>query len=256
MMGKSIFLSHGSPMIAVENNEYTRFLAELGASWTPEFIVIFSAHWESDDLTISYTNETYETIYDFYGFPDELYRVQYPARGSEQASARLEELFTASGIQVQRDTSRGLDHGSWSLLKHMYPQANIPVVQVSVNAYLSAEEQVKIGAALRELQHEDVLIIGSGASVHNLRTLKWGQKTAETWALQFDDWLIDKVESKKMNDLFAYQDLAPHASLAVPRAEHFVPLLIALGSSNPDSKAKVLHRSYDVGTLSYLCFEF
>lgn len=128
-MPKSIFLSHGSPMIAILDNEYTRFLTELGASMQPKAIVLFSAHWETEETTISFQTGTYETIYDFYGFPDELFQVKYPATGSIEIATEVERCLSARGIAVNRDESRGLDHGSWSLLKHLYPNANIPVVQ-------------------------------------------------------------------------------------------------------------------------------
>lgn len=254
-MPKSIFLSHGSPMIAILDNEYTRFLTKLGASMKPKAIVLFSAHWESDDLTVSFHNGTYETIYDFYGFPDELFQVQYPAKGSIQIAAEVERSFAARGIAVKRDESRGLDHGSWSLLKHLYPNADIPVVQISVNPFLSPEKQLLIGEALSELD-KDILLIGSGATVHNLRMLKWEQTEPEPWAVQFDDWLIEKMEKKQWSELASYQEHAPHASLAVPRAEHFVPLFIALGSAGDGLNPKVIHRSYELGTLSYMCLSF
>jgi 4,5-DOPA dioxygenase extradiol len=255
-MVPSLFLAHGSPMIAIENNEYTHFLKTLGQQIKPKAIVIFTAHWESDVLTISFTDEVYDTIYDFGGFPGELYSIKYPAKGSKQVASMLEERFKKQGIAVRMDTTRGLDHGSWVLLYRMYPKAEIPVVQISVNPYLSAREQFAIGQAIQGLGKEEILVIGSGATVHNLRMLIFGQKTPEPWAVEFDDWLVDKIQKKDLNSLFAYDKLAPHARLAVPRPEHFVPLLIAMGSGEPQNEAKVLHRSYDLGTLSYLCFQF
>ncbi|EPY10443.1 class III extradiol ring-cleavage dioxygenase [Paenibacillaceae sp. P-4] len=254
-MPKSIFLSHGSPMIAILDNEYTRFLTELGASMQPKAIVLFSAHWETEETTISFQTGTYETIYDFYGFPDELFQVKYPATGSIEIATEVERCLSARGIAVNRDESRGLDHGSWSLLKHLYPNANIPVVQISVNPFLPAEQQLLIGEALSELD-EDILLIGSGATVHNLRMLKWEQTEPEAWAVQFDDWLIEKLEKKQWSELAAYREHAPHAALAVPRAEHFVPFFIALGSAGAAYDPKVIHRSYEMGTLSYMCMSF
>jgi 4,5-DOPA dioxygenase extradiol len=254
-MVPSLFLAHGSPLLAIQDSPYTEFLKETGKHIKPKAIVIFTAHWESEVLTISASDGPYETIYDFQGFPDELYQIQYPAKGSSQVAALLEEKLSAKGIPTQKDMSRGLDHGSWSLLSRLYPKANIPVVQVSVNPYLSPTEQFNIGLALNELGKEDILIIGSGVTVHNLRALKWHQTEPEEWAVQFDDWLIDKINNNDLTSLMNYEQMAPNAKLAVPRPEHFVPFFIAMGSGNLE-KTRVIHRSYELGTLSYLCFEF
>ena len=243
-------------MLAIEQTEYTRFLSELASKMKPKAIVIFTAHWEQPVTTVSSSDDIYETIYDFGGFPDELYRVKYPARGSSVVAGLVKERLKKHGVEVAEDTSRGLDHGSWTLLHRMYPDADIPVVQVSVNPYLPPEEQFKIGEALRGLGSDDVLVIGSGVTVHNLRIIKWGQKTAEPWAVEFDDWLIEHIEKGNTQSLFDYVDKAPHARMAVPRAEHFVPLFIAMGSGDPGRKPEVIHRSYDLGTLSYLCLQF
>jgi 4,5-DOPA dioxygenase extradiol len=243
-------------MLAIEDNQYTRFLENLGREISPKAIVIFTAHWENKTLTISNSDDIYETIHDFYGFPDELYRIRYPARGSTKIASMLGEKFRNRGIPVEMDSTRGLDHGSWVLLSRMYPKADIPVVQVSVNPHLAAEEQYKIGEAIQGIGNEDILVIGSGGTVHNLRMILWGQTTPEPWAVQFDDWLIDKIQHKDLEALFRYEDLAPHSRKAVPRAEHFVPLFIAMGSGNPQSQRKVIYRSYDFGTLSYLCLQF
>lgn len=253
-MVPSLFLAHGSPMIAIENNAYTEYLSKLGEQINPKAIVIFTAHWETPILTVSNRDDVYDTIYDFGGFPPELFAVKYPAKGSRHTASMIMERFEKRGIAVKADSTRGLDHGSWTLLHRMYPKADIPVVQVSVNPTLPPEEQYKIGDALQGLGKEDILIIGSGALVHNLRLLQWGQTSVERWAVEFDDWIIDKVENKDMDSLFQYESLAPHARLAVPREEHFVPFFIAMGSG--ESEGKVIHRFYDHGTLSYLSFAF
>ncbi|MGO4694986.1 class III extradiol ring-cleavage dioxygenase [Paenibacillus sp. 2TAB26] len=251
-----LFLAHGSPMLAVEQNEYSEFLKQTGASLKPDAIVIFTAHWETDIVTISSKDDEYETIYDFYGFPDELYQIKYAAKGSVRVAEHVGHLLSEKNIQVAYDNERGLDHGSWTMLKHMFPNADIPVVQISVNPYRAPEEQFRIGEALRSLSSQNVLLIGSGVTVHNLRAVNWGQKEPESWAVQFDDWLIEKMNKHDTNSLFQYEQLAPHAKMAVPRAEHFVPLYIALGSGSPESAPKVIYRSYEFGTLSYLCMQF
>jgi 4,5-DOPA dioxygenase extradiol len=252
----SLFLAHGSPMLAIEDNDYTQFLAKLGETIRPKAIVIFTAHWETENPTVSFRDDVYETIYDFGGFPPELYAVKYPAKGSTEIASVVAKRLENQSFVVKKDASRGLDHGSWTLLYRMYPQADIPVVQVSVNPYLSPQEQFKLGEALQGLGKEDILVIGSGVTVHNLRILKWDQTTPEPWAIEFDDWLIEKLQNKDLDALFRYEDEAPHARLAVPRAEHFVPFYIAMGSGDPQSQAKVIHRHYEFGNLSYLCFQF
>ncbi|QAY66658.1 DODA-type extradiol aromatic ring-opening family dioxygenase [Paenibacillus protaetiae] len=248
-----LFLAHGSPMLAIEENDYSRFLQQTGASLKPDAIVIFTAHWETDDVTITHTDGVYETIYDFYGFPDELFQVKYPARGSKSYAEKVGSLLKEQGIPYQFDENRGLDHGSWTLLKHLFPQADIPVVQVSVNPYRSAKDHYEIGKALRSLSDLNVLVIGSGVTVHNLRAVNWNASEAEPWAVQFDDWLIEKLQQGDLESLFAYDSLAPNAQRAVPRAEHFVPLYVALGSGQ---KPEVIFRGYQFGSLSYLCLRF
>ncbi|MDM5188115.1 class III extradiol ring-cleavage dioxygenase [Bacillus sp. DX4.1] len=253
-MMPSLFLAHGSPMLAIQDTDYTQFLKTLGETYQPKAIVIFTAHWESEVLTISSSDDEYETIYDFGGFPPELYEIKYTAKGSSAIASMLAEKFKNKGIPVQKDTTRGLDHGSWTLLHRMYPKTDIPVIQISVNPFLPAKEQYEIGKAIQGLGQEDILVIGSGVTVHNLRMLNWEQTTPESWAVEFDEWLIDHMQQNNKEALFNWETDAPHARLAVPRAEHFVPLFIAMGSGA--SEGKMIHRSYELGTLSYLCFQF
>lgn len=249
-----LFLAHGSPMLAIEDNDYSAFLAELGRTLKPKAIVIFTAHWETENPTISALDGIYDTIYDFGGFPDALYQVKYPARGSVEWAEKVGERFAAADIPFRYDNTRGLDHGSWTLLLRLFPEANYPVVQVSVNPYLDPAGQIRIGEALRGLNAEDVLIVGSGVTVHNLRLVDFRATKAAPWAVGFDDWIVEKVEARDIASLASYEELAPNARAAVPRAEHFVPLLIALGSGDPASRPQVLFRGYQFGTLSNLSF--
>ncbi|MFW5433551.1 dioxygenase [Paenibacillus apiarius] len=251
-----LFLPHGSPLIAIQENEYTRFLTQIvnDLPAKPTAFVVFTAHWEVEASTrITYTDDVYETVHDFGPWwMDELFAVQYPAKGNKELAAKINNLLRQQGIDSQFDTERGLDHGTWSLLKQFDPDASIPVVQLSVNPNLHPRDQYLIGQAIRELQYEGVMIIGSGVTVHNLSL---HSDVTEAWALEFDDWLIDKIESKDFEALFNYAEEAPHAALAVPTPEHFVPILIALGSAAPDRKSKVIYRDYS-GLLSYLCYQF
>lgn len=254
-MIKPLFLAHGSPMMAIEESEYTKFLNDLGNNLNPKAIVVFTAHWDSRVLTISASDNIYDTMYDFYGFPKELYKIKYPAKGSSIIASEIQDKLTSQGITVQKDLTRELDHGAWTLLKHLYPKADIPVVQISINSNLSIENQIKIGNALKSLGDDDILVLGSGNTVHNLRLVEFDKTTTDSWAEKFDDWLIDKIKGNDLNSLYNYRELAPNAKLAVPTADHFVPLFIALGSSL-NLTPKVIFRNYQLGNLSYLCFEF
>lgn len=254
-MVPSLFLAHGSPMLAIEYSPYTEFLAGLGQRLKPEAIAIFTAHWESEVLAITDTDGEYETIYDFYGFPPELYRVRYPAKGSREIAEMLAKRFGEKGIEVRKDAERGLDHGTWTLLSRLFPDADIPVVQLSVHPFKEPREQIAIGEALRGLGLQNILVIGSGVTVHNLRMVHWGQEEPEPWAVEFDDWLIENIQNNDLDSLCRYMELAPHARNAVPRPEHFVPLFNAMGSGS-GTKADVIYRDYEFGTLSYLCLQF
>ncbi|UFJ40848.1 dioxygenase [Brevibacillus humidisoli] len=256
-MMPTLFISHGAPSLAMERNAYTDFLQDLGMHiGKPDAIVLFSAHWESDLLSFTYTDQTYETIYDFYGFPDQLYQMTYPAQGSTQVASLVEKQFAAQGIPTVRDEQRGLDHGAWVILHHLFPQAEIPVVAVSINPGLPPQEQYKIGQALGSLGQQNILVIGSGAVTHNLRLLDWSAAEPVDWAVAFDDWIVDHVQTWDLDSLFAYRDLAPYARQAVPRNEHFDPLFIAMGAADERQQAQLLHRSYQYGSLSMIAFRF
>lgn len=257
-MMPSFFIAHGAPLLAIQNNDYTQFLGKLGSDLPkPDAIILFSAHWENGTQRVS-SVDSYETIYDFGGFPDEMYRIKYPAAGSSSTTDAIAELFAKKGIPFQLDTQRGLDHGAWVVLRLLYPNADIPVVAMSVNPLLSPEAQYEIGKALAELRERNVLIIGSGGTVHNLRMITWGSKTADEWAVAFDEWLQAKVEAWDTAALFRYASEAPHAGSAVPPRgnEHFVPLFYAMGAADAGRKATLLHRSYEYGSLSHSVWRF
>lgn len=254
-MIKSLFLCHGGPTLVIEDNEYTDFLKEMGRKIKPKAIVIFTAHWEKEITTISAIDSNYEMIYDFYGFPEELYSVKYDVKGSVEVASKLQALLKDKNIDSKLDSKRGLDHGAWDILYLMFPEANIPVIQVSVNPNMSMDKQYKLGEAIKSLGEEDILVIGSGSTVHNLATVDWNATKPVEWAVEFDNWLVEKMENNDKTALFSYQSLAPHARLAIPREEHIVPLFIAMGSGQEEAP-KLLHRSYVYGTLTYICFQF
>ncbi len=255
-MMPSYFFAHGAPSIVLEDNEYTQLLKNFHRNMPkPKAIVLFSAHWEETVQSIG-AADTYETIYDFGGFQDELYRMTYPAKSDRTLSKQVHSLFAKHGIQSVLNEKRGLDHGAWAVLKLLYPDADIPVVALSVNRHLTNEEQYQIGKALAELREQEILIIGSGGTVHNLRKLNWRSEEVDTWAEQFDNWLQDKIETWDTETLFRYRELAPFAQEAVPTSEHFIPLLLAMGTGDSNRQAKLLHRSYQYGNLSLSCWQF
>lgn len=255
-MMPSLFIGHGSPFLAIQQNEYSDFLRKLGERLQPKAIAIFSAHWESEILSFTYTDDVLETIYDYYGFPEEMYQVKYPAKGSTKIAQILEERFKNAGIQTRREEKRGLDHGSWVALRHMFPKADIPVIQLSIHPFLPPKEQYNIGKALRGVGEEDILVIGSGASVHNLQWIFPDATEPMKEAVEFDNWLIEKVKERDLDSLNNYRQLAPHADKAVPRPEHFVPLFIAMGSGDENKTPIVINQTYEYGSLSNLCIEF
>ncbi|WP_301170135.1 DODA-type extradiol aromatic ring-opening family dioxygenase [Brevibacillus nitrificans] len=259
-MFPSFFIAHGAPMIALENNDYTQFINELGKSLPrPKAIVLFSAHWETQTQQVSDVEE-FSTIYDFGGFSEELYRIQYPAKGEKDITQEIIGLFEAQGISFSVDSSRGLDHGAWVVLRLLYPNADIPVISMSVNSQLAPKEQYQIGKALAALREQDILIIGSGGTVHNLRALKWAEDNgqADDWALAFDEWLEGRLKAWDVDSLFDYRALAPASQYAVPPygSEHFVPIFYAMGAADQEREAKLLHRSYRYGNLSHSVWQF
>lgn len=242
--------------MAVAESAYTEFLTATGKQFRPKALVVFSAHWEEPVTTISFAKGPLETIYDFGGFPEALYRLTYPAPGFPELAERLETQLQANGLETRRDSRRGLDHGSWVFLRHMFPNADIPIVTLSVNPHATPANQVKIGEALRGLGTDDILVIGSGTTVHNFNEMRFGQTQPEPWAVAFDDWIAEKIIQRDLPALLAYETAAPQARRAVPRAEHFVPLLLAFGSSSGTVQPRVLYRGYEFGSFSQICFSF
>ncbi|WAH37575.1 DODA-type extradiol aromatic ring-opening family dioxygenase [Alicyclobacillus dauci] len=259
-MTPSLFIAHGAPLLAIENNEYTQFLSNLGNTIPrPKAVVVFSAHWVASQQQVSDV-ENYDTIYDFGGFPDALYQIKYPAKGEKAITQEIEGLFQQHGIPYETETKRGLDHGAWVVLRLLYPNADVPVMSMSVNPRLSPEQQYNIGKALSALREKDVLIIGSGGTVHNLRAVDWQADGIRItpWAQEFDNWLEEHLKRWDLNSLFQYETLAPNAALAVPPHgnEHFVPLFYAMGAADSVQTAQLLHRSYRYGNLSQSVWQF
>ncbi|MBD3919358.1 dioxygenase [Paenibacillus sp. PR3] len=251
-----VFLAHGSPFTIFEQSEFTQFLRHFGQQHRPKAIVIFSAHFENEITTIAPTDGVHEMVYDYYGFPDSFYQVQYPARGSMIVASIIEERLKKHRIPVQTHY-RGLDHGVFPIMMHAYPEADIPIVPVSVNPFLSARQQIAIGEALQGLEQEGILVIGSGFISHNFNEFDRNKDAPpREWAIEFRDWIREKALARDIEALSQYATLAPHAMRAVPRAEHFVPLLIAMGSGDPNGNPRILFDTIEHGSGTTFSIQF
>lgn len=231
-----LFLSHGSPMFALEPGELGPRLERLGSVLSGvRAVLVVSPHWQTRGVAVT-TSARPQTLHDFHGFPEPLGRIHYPAPGAP-ASARLAiDLLGQAGFDVAADAQRGLDHGAWVPLLHLFPSAAWPVFQVSMPADLDAVGARRLGAALAPLRGAGVLIVGSGSLTHNLR--EFGRAVADPgYAQEFADWVRDAVERGDADSLVDYRRRAPHAPRAHPTEEHFLPLLVALGASLPQESA-------------------
>ncbi|WP_407407721.1 dioxygenase [Peribacillus sp.] len=255
-MMPSLFLSHGTPLLALEENSYTEFLkAYTKEIEKPTAIVILSAHWESDEQLVSAVKK-HEILYDYIDFPEEIYQVSYPASGNLELSDKILTLLSRVGIWGELDERRPLDHGAWGLLHLMYPKADIPIVSLSISSDLPFEKQYEIGKMLGALKRNNVLIIGSGGIVHNFNQIQPDLHVAEGWAIRFENWVEEQVEKWDLESLFDYERIGPYSSEAVPFKGHFIPLIIAMGAGDTNKKAKILHRSFQYGNLSLTAWEF
>jgi 4,5-DOPA dioxygenase extradiol len=221
----------------------------------PKAILIASAHWETN-LPMLTGSEKPETIHDFYNFPQPLYQLRYPAPGAPAVARRAQELLRDAGITAAIDGCRGLDHGAWSPLLYMYPDADIPVVQISVQPELGPRHHVAVGNSVRSLAHEGVLIIGSGHMTHNLRDWSRGQGAPAPYAKEFQAWVFDKLNKKDVDTLMDYRSASPHGVRAHPTDEHFLPLFFALGAAAEKAKPERVYDAIDAGVLAMDAYLF
>jgi len=220
-----LFIGHGSPTNAIEDNEFSRAWADAGKSMPrPRAVLCISAHWQTNGTQATAT-ERPGTIHDFYGFPRPLYEVSYPAPGAPEVARLVRD--TVRGARVGIDPDRGLDHGAWSVLRRMFPGADIPVVQLSLDRVKEPSFHYGLGKELAGLRREGVLIVGSGNIVHNLGEIVW-EDTAFDWAVEFDDTMKRLILSEDHDAIVHYPDLGRAARLSVPTNEHFLPLLYVL----------------------------
>jgi len=249
----SLFVSHGAPTLLTDQGPTHAFLAKLGSEMErPKAIVCISAHWATSAPMVNIAARP-DLIYDFGGFPDELYRMTYPAPGDPALAERITLLLKDQGMEAGREPARGLDHGAWVPLKLMYPHADIPVVELSVQPRLTPAHHAAIGSALRPLREQGVLILASGSATHNLRDF-FGRKVDSPpadYAREFDDWLCEAVGDDDRESLLDYQEKGPHALLNHPTPEHFLPLFVAMGAGG---KGRVAHRAFTYGVISMAAF--
>ncbi len=252
----AVFISHGSPMVAMEQGPFQDALAAFGRRTRPNAIVAISAHWSSSTSVSIGTSAQYETIHDFGGFPRALYELTYSPPGSPKLAQRIAGLLNSAGWKSETTSTRGLDHGVWIPLRLIYPEANIPGVQLSVPLDLTPQQLYDLGKALKSLRSENIMIFGSGGIVHNLQMFRGGplDQPVESWVKEFDDWFKAKLEQHKMADLIRYQELAPHAELAVPTFEHFAPVFIVLGAAAGSNQVEWIFEGFQYGALSMRSF--
>lgn len=256
----ALFVSHGAPTLPLEPDVPAhRFLAGLGNRFSEiSAILCISAHWNTERPAVNAVTKPL-TIHDFSGFSPELYGITYPALGDVDLAHRVAGLVETAGLPCDIDAGRGLDHGAWVPLMLMFPSANIPVVQLSIQDHLDPARHLALGNAIAPLRQEGVLIIGSGGAVHPLGdpmvALGKGISTGP-WALAFNEWLNRAVTSGDTDSLVRYRDLAPSAMHAQPYPDHFMPLLTALGAAGPGAKGTILHQSWYWGNLGMGAYEF
>lgn len=255
----TLFVSHGSPMLALQDSPARRFLQALGKSLPrPRAIVVVSAHWETANGPAVSLAPQPETIHDFGGFPRALFEMRYPAPGAPDAAERAAALLEAAGIPVGRSTQRGLDHGAWVPLRLMYPDADIPVAQLSVVRGASPAAHEQIGRALSALRDEGVLVLASGSLTHNLYELRGQHLDAPVphWVAEFEAWMKARLESGDRAALLDYRSAAPFAAENHPTDEHLLPLFMAMGAAGPGARARQIHASYEHGILAMDAYAF
>jgi 4,5-DOPA dioxygenase extradiol len=244
----ALFIGHGNPMNAIEETEYVTAWRNVAAALPrPKAILCISAHWETDGTFVTAMDQP-KTIHDFYGFPDALFQVQYPAPGSPQLAERLRELVKSTALEL--DHKWGLDHGTWSVLRCMYPDADIPAVQLSLDRTKSPRFHYDLGRELAELRSEGVLIVGSGNIVHNLQTIQWHAREPYPWATEFDQKTAELIAFGQHAQLVDYPSLGESARLAVPTNEHYLPLLYILALQQPGEPVSFFAEGITLGSIS------
>lgn len=248
----ALFIGHGSPMNTLELNDFTRAWRRLGETLPrPRALLVVSAHWFIG-ATAATAMAKPRTIHDFYGFPDELFAFDYPAPGLPELAGEIAEVAKPHWVGADRD-QWGLDHGTWSVLAHLYPDADVPVVQLSINALKPLSYHVELGRRLAPLRDQGIMILSSGNVVHNLRRIDWKRPNdGEDWAHRFDDAVARQMADNPADILKVAEH--PDYALAVPTPDHFIPLLYTAGLAADEGSASAFLRGYAMGSLSMTCY--
>lgn len=255
-LAPAFFISHGSPLVALDTDAYPRALRAFGEGVaTARALVVVSAHWETQGGVRVTASAAPPLIYDFGGFPEAMYQLTYPCPGEPELARQIVSRLSAAGITTVADAERGLDHGTWVPLRLALPAARMPVVQVSMPRGASAEEVARMGEALRPLRSEGVLLMGSGGVVHNLRRVVFQDKAApvQPWAQAFDTWVAERLAARDFSGLRAWSS-APNARLAHPTPEHLLPLYFVLGAALAEDRLTPVFEGFHHGTLSMRSF--
>ncbi len=248
-----LFVGHGSPMDAIEENPFVEAWRAMGRQLPkPRAILSVSAHWFTRGLRVL-TSEKPRTIHDIYGFPDALYQITYPAQGDPELAAEVLRLLEG---KARGDDSWGLDHGTWSVLSRMYPEAEVPTIQLSVDQNASAEEYYQMGKRIAPLRKQGVLLLGSGNVVHNLRLVDWETRGGFPWAEDFDGRIEQAILAREDARVIRYREWGRDAALAVPTPDHFAPLLFILGAAKREERVTVWNRASVLGSLSMTSYLF
>lgn len=259
----TFFLSHGSPMLAVMETPAHHFLTEFGKTLPkPRAALVVSAHFETE-APVVVSDAHPDMIYDFRGFPQALYEIVYPAPGAAAIAAEVAERLKSAGVPISIAEHRGYDHGTWVPLSLVWPLADVPIVQLSIQPHRDAAWHFALGRALASLRDENILVIGTGAATHNLGLFfrnPNGRPNLDDpvvgWAAEFSDWIAQRAEAGDAPGLVDYRARAPHAELAHPEDDHFLPFFVALGAAGEGARGTRIHNSYEYGALAMDMYRF
>lgn len=247
----AIFLGHGNPMLAIESNPYAKDWEALGQSLLkPRAVLMVSAHWMTRGTSVTAMSHP-ETIHDFGGFPKALFEVQYPAPGSPHLASQVKELLAPIPVHLE-EQEWGLDHGAWAVLKFLFPNADVPIVQLSLDASLTALEHYELAKKLKSLRDDGVLIVASGNVVHNLRTVDFSSQAKYPWAVRFNEFFKEKLLAYQFNELI--EPVHPDANISIPTPEHYWPAIYILAQMEGQEAIQIVTDGIDIGSISMLSF--
>jgi len=247
-----IFIGHGSPINIIKDNSYTNFLKSYAKTIIkPKAIVVISAHWLTRDTYIT-ANPKPGQIYDFYGFPDELYKINYSPIGDKDLAIDISSNIS----DIKMDINRGIDHAAWAVIMHMFPDGDIRILEISLDIDKTEAEHYELGKKLKEYSEKGILLIGSGNIVHNLRDIDFDDNCKPfNWAIEADQWLKERIENYKIDELLHYKDFMPNYFRAIPTDDHFLPLFYIFGMKEEHNKIKTIFEEIQNGSISMRCFE-